>query len=295
MQKDPSKKTTLIEQDLGPIYKQGLVHNIYLSGKFIIKIPKKEFSDFNNKEHFILEKKCLELLKVHGIPVPNHTEVSDVFINGTKYYCLIESFIKGDQVNWDELDNVSLSDIYNIYNTSHKIGIDGAGPLNHMLKGSNGTWVEYIKLCLSENKNYLMYLPSWNLNRKIFLFLEKYISNISKGKTLNKNVLLLVDFNPGNIFFDVKGNIVSVIDIDHPMGGDSLFDYAPINWHHKETFQKLRALHLSLKSGEFFSILYYTLVYGLNTIVWRLHHGLSCEEEFDKLLKFYSEIILLSP
>lgn len=291
MLKEEKPDLIVSEKILGPIFKQGLVHNIYLVNKHIIKVSKKHFPDFNCKKKFLLEKTSLDLLKHNGIPVPKSLEVSSLLIGKTKHFYLKEDFIEAEQVEWDELNSVSLSNINDIYNISHKITVNGSGPLNYHLRGDYNTWGDFINKSIDNCREYLSDVPNIKIKSDIFFLLKKNYSNISKSKSFDKNVFLLVDFNPGNMFLDKVGNIISVIDIDHPMGGDYLFDYAPINWHHKKTFEKLQSQHLNLQKQELLIILYYTLIYGLNTIVWRLNHKLSCDEEFSKLTFFYSKYI----
>lgn len=286
-------KLVIKEHNLKKIFKQGLVHNIYLVNKYIVKISKKEFPDFNCKKCFLLEKKSLELLRLNGIPVPKSLIVSSLMINNVRHFYLLEDFVVGKQVKWGGLNSVSISNINDIYNISHKIKVNGAGPLDYQFNGFYKTWGDFIKKSIEKCKKYLSNNPNIKIIPEIYTVLKKNYLDISKSKSLNQNVFLLVDFNPGNMFLDKVGNVISVIDIDHPMGGDYLFDYAPINWHHKSTFEKLQSRHLNLQDKEILIVFYYTLIYGLNTIVWRTKHNLSCNDDFSKLIFFYSKYIKL--
>lgn len=266
------------------IYKQGLVHNIYRNSGIITKIPKPEFPDFNNKNHFDIEAATLRFLNKNGLPCPKSVNISKVKILGSQFYCLKETFVKDKQFkNWETLSDKSLKEIVRTYNVAHKLKMTGAGPLDKNLKGVFQSWSLFILKSITDNFEYFkIHYPQFvgNYPNKQLGILD----NLLKERNLEVNMFIFADLNPGNIFFDSEDNISCLIDIDHPMSGDPLYDFSSINWYDKRTFKKIinkKLIEFNLKDYKFICL--YTLVFGLNVIVWRLQHELPCNEEFKQL------------
>ncbi len=58
---------------------EGLVHKIYKFRNSIYKVPKESFEDFNNQEHFEIEKISHSILRSGGLPA---VKVEEIFKKG---------------------------------------------------------------------------------------------------------------------------------------------------------------------------------------------------------------------
>ena len=104
-------------------------------------------------------------------------------------------------------------------------------------------------------------------------------------KYSEKGKFLMMDVNPMNLFFDKRGNISEVIDIDHPLVGDPLYEYASLKMYHPEIFELyLKNNSLSLKEAR--KILTYELLCLISTIKWRIENRVEVNYEIEKLRKF---------
>ena len=256
-------------------YSQGLVHFIYRHGNYIYKVTKNDFPDFNNKEHFLIEKKSLKLMSTLGIPIPSEIVVGVKNINRKKIFYLHESFIKGIQYQWENLSSKALTNLKDIYINVHQAKLNKFGPLNSKLEGSFSNWHDYISNIV-ENSNFL----NIKNKKKIHDIVKQFSSYLNE---INTAQLVLVDFNPGNIFFNETDDIVGVIDIDHPIGGDPLYDFASIKWYSPKTYEKLKNNIIKFNPSDEKIIDFYCLIQGINVIDWMKEHNLANLNEITQL------------
>ncbi len=268
-----------------PPYKSGLVHNIYRSGGFILKIAKPSFPDFNNPEHFETEKNSLRLLRKKGIPVPKKIQTVKLNRNKKTTYGIIETFVRGTQFSWGKLSKKHLLEIVNLLDCGHKIPVKGAGPLNHCLIGKFTCWKDFL---FYSYDRFIEEFPEKE-NKNLLFKLKKVTT---PKNPLNKNpnsFFLFVDPNPGNVIFNTSSSINAVIDIDHPYGGDPLYDYASIKWYSPNTFLQLTKLVPFLKSKS--SIInFYSFLHGANVLCWMKRHNLDYRKDLIKLKKLLKTI-----
>lgn len=260
------------------LFKQALVHKIFRFEDFIIKVPKNNFPEFYDKDHFILEKNSLNLLRKSGIPTP---EVLGI-INECKRFngraVLIEKYIRGVQKTKFSMKEVEKHSLLEIMKKTHNIKVRGFGPLRENMCGSFKSWESFISNLISElSQFYLLH----NIKRNDIKEIIKKI-RFAQPTLVYKNTgrLLLTDINPGNIFFDGKGCIKAVIDVDHPDSGDPLFDVAYMKWHNPRIFKYFKIKNnLTLKK-----ILIYEMLAALRSTMWRLKHNLSGRKDINRLL-----------
>lgn len=260
----------------GTPYSQGLVHLIYRYGNYIYKIAKTDFPDFNNREHFLIEKKTLELLATLGVPVPIEKKVGAENIDNKNISYLCESFVEGVQYKWDSLPNKALTNLFDIYTKAHKVAVKNFGPLDSGLGGNFLNWYEYI-VNIINNSDFLKLENKKIMDRVVV----KFSDYLYKIKTPS---LVLVDLNPGNIFFNKDSDIMGVIDIDHPIGGDPLYDFASVKWYNPKTYKKFKDNITKFDLGDEKIINFYCLVQGLNVIDWMNKHKLPILKEQKQFL-----------
>jgi len=268
------------------IYKSGLVHDIYRLGNYVVKIPKTGFPDFNSEKHFLIEASSLDLLRKSGIPTPNKIQTSQITLFGKETHCLIETFIEGIQLSWRELNGKSFSAINDIYRVCHDIKIDGFGPINENKRGTFSTWKNYLVHTIRNSREHFNDIKGKSLN-SLFDFLEEQVGKFCFSDIDYGGKFLLVDLNPGNIFFDQKGNLLSVIDIDHPMSGDVLFEYVSIYWYNREAFEKLQKHYLHLNQAQLKRLKLYLLVHACDVITWMSKHSMHIATDVDKLVRLH--------
>ncbi len=256
-------------------YSQGLVHFIFRRGNNIYKVSKNEFPDFNTQEHYLIEKNSLNKLTTLGIPVPSKISVNSRNINNKEIFYISESFIDGIQYNWEKLTQKALINLNSIYTKIHQVSVKNFGTLNSNLEGSFLSWYEYISSIVDNSK----YLSSENKVRMkdIVHRFSSYLDEIKIPR------FVFVDFNPGNIFFNENDDIVGIIDIDHPIGGDPLYDFASVKWYNPETYIKIKNEITKFNPGDEKIIDFYCLIQGINVVDWMKEHELPCSNETDQL------------
>ena len=250
----------------GTPYSQGLVHFIYRHGNYIYKVTKSEFPDFNTQEHYLIEKNSLNLLSTLGVPVPPKISVDTKNIGNKEVAYISESFVEGIQYSWEKLSPKALTNLNNTYTRIHQVKVKKFGPLNSNLEGSFLSWHDYISSIVNNSK----FLDTEN-KIKINNIVEKlsvYLDEINTPK------LVFVDFNPGNIFFNKSDDIIGIIDIDHPIGGDPLYDFASVKWYSPKTYKKLKENIIKFNPNDEKIIDFYCLIQGINVIDWMKEHNL---------------------
>jgi hypothetical protein len=265
----------------------GLVHRIYEKEGQIYKIPKNSFKEFHDKEHFLIERESLNLLKRRGLSSIKVFKIIDKKENSLGLPILIESFAEGYQKRREKLIEKEILSILHLLKEAHKIKLSGYGPMNRFKRGKYSNWEKFLNRSSSDGINYLA-------KNKILKKLEakKIEELLSRNMHLfsfkGKGSFVLVDANPLNFFFK-KGKIKQVIDIDHPIIGDPLYEYASLRWYHKKIF----SVFSSKKNLNFLTvkkILLYEIIHGLEVIKWMHHNQLSVKREVKKIRLLVSNL-----
>jgi len=258
----------------GKPYSQGLVHHIYRDGDLIFKVAKINFPDFNTLEHYLIEKNSLNKLTTLGIPVPPTITVNTKIINNKEVFYITESFVDGIQYNWEELSLRALINMNIIYTKIHQVEVKNFGPLNSNLEGSFLSWHDYISSIVNNSK----FLGKEN-KKKVNNIVDKFSLYLD---TVSTPRLIFVDFNPGNIFFNRTDDVVGIIDIDHPIGGDPLYDFASVKWYNPKTYEKFKNDVTKFSSSDEKIIDFYCLIQAINIMDWMNKHNLVIFNEKDQ-------------
>lgn len=264
-------------------YKSGLVHDIYYSNGEILKIAKNSFQDFNNQNHFETERNSLELLRKCGIKVPNKLESVKLNYGNKIIYGITETFVQGKQFVWNELRENHLRIIETLFKQAHAIPVGRAGILDNKITGSFDSWDDFV------NSIYKEFYHNFSSEDGAFLSkLKSVFDKAGKIKLIN-NSFLFVDLNPGNIIFNLDQTDGVVIDIDHPYGGDPLYDYGSVMWYSPETFLRLLKINPQLKIN-INKIEYYSIIHGANVLIWMKQHNLDFLTDLNKIKKMMETI-----
>jgi hypothetical protein len=263
---------------------EGLVHEIFLEKGRVYKRPKDNFKDFQNVEHFEIEKKTLELLKKNGLPA---VEIFEIYVKDNKPI-LVEEFVKdGYQKNKKEINYKEKKEILTLLRKVHKIKLKGFGIMKKNLEGRYKSWRSFLKYSLRANLNYLVSKKIYNLeeSRNILLLCNKYIEALEYNE---KGSLILSDINPMNLFFK-DNKIIKIIDLDHPLIGDSLYEYSAIKWYYEDLF-KVYLKNNTPKRDDFIKILFYEIIHGISVIAWEYKNGLNILKDLEKIKSIQKEI-----
>ncbi len=260
-------------------YKSGLVHDVYKKDDYIIKVAKENFPDFNSKDHFELEVNSLRLLNLHGVPTPHETEVWKSEGSLSYKFGIKESFVEGKQLEWKDLHDCHLNTMIDLFNKAHHIDLDKFGYLNEKMTGNCYKWKDFLISFISP------FLSVFRKGNGFKKYISQVVNNIENLEFSGSGKFLFVDLNPGNMIFSQNDILAAVIDIDHPYSGDPLYDFASVNWYSPDTFQRLlkitRITQIQIKT-----IKLYTIIHGMNVVLWMKRHNLDVTKEIDKLNNF---------
>ncbi len=259
------------------------MHEIFLKDDKIHKIPKDNFKEFHNLEHFKIEKITLGLLAKKKLP-----SVKIIDIQKNKKPVLIEEYIKeGYQKKKGTLSKKEINSLLLFLKKVHQIKLNKFGQIRSDSKGTHNSWDEFI---INSSKNNLVFLlDNGIINNKFKLNIEAIINNSKKQFIFNKKgSLILTDINPMNFFFKNE-KIYKIIDMDHPLIGDPLYEYASIKWYHKDIFEEFINKEKS-KKNKLKKIKFYEIIHGLSVIRWSFNNKLNTKEDIRKLKKLVKKI-----
>ncbi len=258
-------------------YSEGLVHYVYKKGDLIYKKVKENFVDFKGEDHFILEKKVLELLKKKGITSANVRGIEKV---GGDFY-LVEDFITGYQKGKGELNPHEIDEILKFVDNVHKIKLKGYGEVSGNLCGKYKTWRDFISRSLRKNTSYLV--SKEVISQELADSAEAIVlNNLSLLEYRFRGSVVLTDLNPMNFFFNNNQRLTGAIDIDHPISGDPLYEYGCLRWYQDDIFTYLaNARDFSFEDLK--KILIYEALCGISVISWMHMNNLDIEGDTARL------------
>ncbi len=258
---------------------EGLVHNIYKYQGYIYKVPKDSFEDFNNPNHFLIEQKSHEILAEKGIPA---VKVEAIYRRGElvgNKNILKEKFVEGNIIDNPLLSTNQRLEILKIILKVNKIEIPRYGNINAQGYGDYSSWRKYFFFTNIRNKKVLKTLKSKKIE-KIFRDLEKKDYRIPKIK---QGYFLLLDYNSNNFVFNSRDEIIAMFDVDHPIAGDVLYEYAALKWYHPLSFDVLLKELVTLNDSELSILDYYYLYFGFSVLSFEILHSLDLSESINKI------------
>lgn len=258
---------------------EGLVHEVYADEHLVYKVPKPEFTEFHQPEHFFIEQASLAALSDEGVPTPRiHEIVTEPDVTGGRPI-LIEDRVSGTNVSQWPITDAMIESVAAVYEAGHGIDVEGFGPLNSGLAGSYDTWGEYLSEAVSEAVDYVT--RKHLLGVDVCPEFEKLTRSLVNGESCSREKFVFTDLNLSNVFFE-DGQVRWVIDVDHPIGGDPLFDFGCMRWYNQELFQRVTATR-NFTSGDQTKIRAYELLHGLTVLAWRDRNGLDTSVERRRL------------
>lgn len=249
---------------------EGLVHKIYKLDEYIYKIPKDEFEDFNYLEHFAIEKNCHDILRRNSLPA---VEVLNIYDKGEliKNKCVLkEFFIRGNVVDNKNATYKEREQIISLMLRVNKIKTIGYGAINSKGKTNFLNWCDYIKNSIEKSSSILRILDKKEIND----WLDYLLKEIKIVPEINQGYFLTLDTNSNNYIFSDNQEIFAMLDIDHPISGDVLYEYSALKFHHPETFEILKNEYINLNQEELNLLNYYFIHFGVSTIAFEFIHNL---------------------
>lgn len=260
----------------GYIYvSNGYMHNIFEKGDRIIKIVKSIFMKFDSRENYLLEKKCLNILRDNGYMTPEVYKIGQLELDGKKIYYLEEEKINGKIKMYSEMNEMEKNNFFKLLNDITEIKGQKYGKISSKKDGEYDTWLDYLKELFRRARTVIK-----KFDLKIqFDEIEKDI--LSKTDNSVECSFLILDPNEKN-FFWVNNNVSYIIDIDHPIYGDKLYQLALFNYFRKDYYLYLIRKGF-ITSEEIEMIDLYTIVFVLNDIYFKL----SAEENISENITSY--------
>lgn len=205
------------------------MHAIFEKDGIVYKILRSTFGTDKDTNKFNFEASMLDFLSRYGIPTASVIRIYGPGELIPNYAVLAEKKILGYIYTSEELTVKRVSKIQSVLRTTHKISLDFFGPISSpdlQVK----TWHEYINYLFE--KAYLI--------QKIVKItadiqkIEQYFINQYKYDDSAK--FLILDSNEKNYIFDKNDDLAGVIDIDHPIAFDPLYDAASFLYSRPKTF-----------------------------------------------------------
>lgn len=261
----------------------GLIHNVYEKNGFIYKIVKSNIISSNTDNHFDKEVRCLDYLYNMGF---NVVKIEKVYPKGQliKDFCVLtEKKIKGICYNEENIPLKCIESILDFIKKVEKITLSKYGLIFDDDKLCDENWYKYyysqleiaklvIKKYFKEDKKMMSIIDEIN---------KEYLYNV-------KSHFLVMDPNPENFIFD-KENMVA-IDIDHPIGGDPLWQTASFYWY-KEQWKDTMLKSNYYNYENYPIMLVYCLVFGLTTFDFLEKSSIKIEQwNFERIKRLMEEI-----
>lgn len=261
----------------------GLIHNVYEKDNYVYKIVKCGLNSMNTNHHFFKEKKCMNFLKNKGFDV---AKIIAIYKKGEfleKYSVLKEKKIEGICFDDQKISNDNIIKILKFIQKVSKISLRKYGVIFDKDVKANNSWKEYIieQISVAHTiiKNYFNNDSFMNeqIDKIDYIYLNKVESKF-----------LIMDPNTENFIF-TKDKIIA-IDIDHPIGGDPLWQSACIYWYKPNWKRNLEELNYYNKEN-YEMMLKYCIIFGLNTFNFHKVNKIEIESwNFDRINSLIMEL-----
>lgn len=257
----------------------GLIHNIYMKGGYIYKIVKPERSNFNLPDHFDTEYNCHKMLRGKGFDV---AEIVEILPPGK----LVEGFpvLKERYFNGVVLKEAEITDFHRRYvlkflNSAAQLELNGYGTFNRF-SGICESWAAFVAEQIEQARQ-----ACGNIERpdiaSLLEGIDEYLSFSDRGR------FLMMDPNPENFIFNADGtDRVVAIDIDHPVIGDPLYQWASIKWFKPQWFPIMLELGL-IRKDELMKLEKYETLFGVNLLFFYMQNDIDFSPVLEKLEKMY--------
>lgn len=198
----------------------GWMHNIFEKGNRIYKIVKSEFIKFDSLEMYQLEKACMDFLRENGYI--QAVKVYKIYAKNelVKGFCVLEEEkAVGFSRKRSNISKKQLDKILDFYMECLKVHGRSYGAYSIEIKDMFDSWDAYLKKLLS-NCEYVIKELGLRID---YALICDYFNR--EYRYDGPPALLIMDPNVENFFFSNE-EISSIIDIDHPIFGDPLYQWS---------------------------------------------------------------------
>lgn len=261
----------------------GLIHNVYEKNNRIFKIVKSNIILSNTDDHFEKEAICLEFLLNKGFDV---VQIKKIYNKGDllKDFCVLEETkINGECYKEQNIPQDCVISILKFIQDVAAISLKEYGVIFDKKIHSNISWIEYIEDQILIAKKVI---NKYFKNKSILINQLKkidyeYLKNV-------KSNFLIMDPNPENFIF-TKDKMIA-IDIDHPIGGDKLWQTACFYWYKEKWILEMKSLNYFNKDN-YNILLTYCMIFGLNTFDFLEKSSIEIDEwHFKRMKRLMEEI-----
>lgn len=272
----------LIENDY-KFLNSGLVHNVYEKNNNIFKIVKSNIVSFNTDNHFEKEATCLKFLFDKGFDV---VQIKKIYHKGelVKDFCVLEEAkINGKCYNEVNIPKDYVISILKFIQKVSNISLKEYGVIFDKEIDSNKSWLEYLEeqIEIAEKIIKKYFNGDFTLINLLKKIDYKYLKKI-------KSSFLIMDPNPENFIF-TKDKMIA-IDIDHPIGGDKLWQSACFYWYKEQWVSEMESLDY-FNRNNYNILLTYCMIFGLSTFDFLEKSSIEIDDwHFKRMQRLMEEI-----
>lgn len=265
----------------------GYMHCVFEKNDKIYKIQKSKFNNFNHLKNYQNEIESMKILKENDIPVPIIYDLKQEKINEKNYYVLVEEKMDGILKDYNEMSEKEKIEIYNMLTKVSRIKLPCYGPLTLTKDNKFSSWKAYMDvLCNIAYDTVKKYRIKINIEKVIKEINNQMLDDIKPN-------FLILDPNVKNLIFDEEGKIICLIDIDHPLGGDVLYQLASYKYFLKDFYIFLiKKGYINNEEAKIVSL--YTIIFSINDLYFRVNaedeKNVNVNKYIEKIIDEYNEM-----
>lgn len=263
---------------------EGFSHYTFIKDEKVYKFSKTIDSTVNTLQAYENEIYYMRLLYSYGFPCVKPLKI---FAPGEllpQVWVLQEEKAKGISYKQNTIPDKAEVNIFNFIFGAYKIHDHWFGSNGEYNSIRKSTWSDYL-IC-QYNKTYNSILPYKPIDMlRMSLMIKEHI------RYCGPPALLIMDSNVENYFFDDSLSICSIIDVDHPIFGDPLYQCVSIRWHRQHRFD--RFIENSLKRCNLKTQYVYLYLIAADDLSFRLTNNIPVSpviDDFAQILDILSSL-----
>ncbi len=239
----------------------GFMHVIFEKNNLIYKIVRSEFKQFNSVSEYENEAKCLDFLRQNDFSTPHVIKIYNKNELIQDYIVMVEEKIHGIVKPYKNLNTNNIKSIMGTIYRAHNIKMPYFGTVCDT-KSQFKTWAEYLSYLIDRaTLASQIFKIKYNPDDSRKYFSTKYVYN-------DFALFLLLDPNEENFIFNSENKIVGIIDIDHPIAFDPLYEAALYLYIRPVIFNKMAKLPNNILTGNIETIKQYAIIHSLADLLF---------------------------
>ena len=254
----------------------GYMHAIFEKDGIIYKILRSSFGLDLNKSRFQFESDMLQLVANVGVPVASVVHIYGPGELVPNYCVLAEKRIYGNNYSVEDLTTNHVSAMMSVFKLAHNIKLNFFGPISDT-KLQVDTWQEYLEhLVMKAREVQKLFEIDIDIDSAIKYFANKY-------RYTDNARFLILDPNEKNYIFNANDKLAGVIDIDHPIAFDPLYDAASFLYARPKIFNMMRQIG-AVNDNDMETIKNYAIIYMLYDLWFRYEKN---NYQINKRVEYY--------